>query len=284
MNIILLEDDRASEFTKKLYKSYPETSIVKVHQRDSVEKLSFLDNKPLLTANWLVLVDRRVDIGVIGFLAKKSLCINIIYANDLDSSLKLSVCKKVSDDSSIVDMLNISQEGAIDFITSELDISEELAIKLYNKCNKFFPYIVGALHSLSVLNRRIVSKDLDLYVESHSHITPNSLFYHLVGVKCVNTPTVVKYLYDYKNAFTYIRKKLLTLYNASEKIYKDIEKGDLHSNNIDDYCRSTKLKVSPYFVKIIVTKVYKILTYDELILGKCLVNNLDSILSLLSLF
>lgn len=284
MNVILLEDERASEFTKKLYSSYPETSIVKVSTKDTIEKLYFLNNKPLLTTNWLVLVDKRVGLPIIEFLATNKFCVNIIYATDLDSSLKLAFCKKLNDDSSIVDMLNISKDSAISFITSEISIDEVLAEKLYNKCNKFFPYIVGALHSLSMLDRKIVSKDLDVYVESHSSLTPNSLFYHLVGVKTLNYKSTIKYLYDYKNAFPYIKKKLLTLYNASEKLYKDIENGELHTNNLDDYCKSNKLKVSPYFVKIIVTKVYKTLTYDELILSKCLVNNLDSTLSLLSLF
>lgn len=283
MNIILLEDARAPIFSEDLRAKTPRSSIIRMEPKNTRTCISLMKGKPTLTSTWLVFVDMKVSDIVLESISGLPNCINIVFTKSVDAERKLSICRK-GGDSKLLDMINVDKESCVSYITSRLNTSEKLSKSIADKCNYFLPYIEEAILVLEMIDKEVTKSDVDLYIQKRSNLTVNSLFYHLVGFKTLSSQIVSDFLYQYKFAFPYIKKKLLLLFSESEKIYKSIENGNLGLDNIKDYLKNNKVKISEYMISVLISKIHPIIGLGELVLIKISIDKIDDMVNLLSLF
>ena len=285
MIFVVLEDSRCSIFTESIVKKFPTSSIVKINKSSKIVNLKFLESKPLLTNKWLVFIDNNVDDLTLKFVGSKEHCICIYYTTSVGCKRDYSKCRSINTESEFIDNLNIGKDKSIDFIQNQINISKEDAEYLYNRCNKFLPYISESVNTLKVLGEYITRTHIQNYTSKHLNVTPNTLFYNLIDLKFTDRKIITEYLYTYRYAFDYLYKSLNSLFNSSLKLYKDIENGELSVDNVDNYYnKHSTLSVSLYFVKTILIDVYPNLTYGDLCIKRITMKKVNSILDLLSLF
>lgn len=283
MNIILLEDPRAPIFSEDIRSKIPRSSFIRMEPKNTRTCISLMKGKPTLTSTWLVFVDKKVSDIVLESISGLPNCVNIIFTKSVDAERKLSICKK-GGDSKILDMINVDKESCVSYINSRIGTTEKLSKLIAGKCNYFLPYIEEALLVLEMLDTDVTKSDIDLYIQKRSNLTVNSLFYHLVGFKVLSSEMVSDFLYQYKFAFPYIKKKLLLLFSESEKIYKCIEDGSLGLDNIKGYLKNNKVKISEYMISVLISKIHPIIGLGELVLIKISIDKIDDMTNLLSLF
>lgn len=282
MNIILLEDSRAPLFTERLVQSFPNSSVVGITKRNNSSILKELSSRPLLSDKWLLLIESNTNEELIKSLFSMDSCICVLKCKDSEKDYFLALSRSRGD-TRFVDCKNITEEEAVKRITSKLDTTEQIARMIYTKCNKFMPYIEETIVSLSCLGRAVKMSDLDNYMEKYNSITIYSLYYHILGIDKISNKELVTYLYRYKYAIDYIKKTLLDLFDSTESLYKSIDEGLLGSDNIHEYVKNTKLKVTPYFVTKTVNKIYKSMTYADLVITKIRITKVESIVELLDI-
>ena len=285
MIFVVLEDPRCPIFTEGIMTKFPQSSVVRVNKKSKITDLKKLTSKPLLTSKWLVFIDSKTESATLKFVGSQDSCICVYYTTSIRSKSDFNMCKSICNETEFIDNLNIGKENSISFIKSNINISDSDAEFLYNRCNKFLPYISESVNLLKGLQVFITRSHIQNYTPKHLNITPNTLFYNLVGIKCSDTKMISEYLYAYRYAFDYIYKSINALFSACSILYKDIESGELSNDNIEEYhANHANLNVSIYFIRTTLNEIYPSLSYGDLCIKRITIKKVKSILDLLSLF
>lgn len=281
MNFVVLEDPRAPLFTQELVEQFPKSSTVGINPRNTKGLIPTLNGSPTLTDNWLVLVDKRVGDTVIAELAGMKTCINVFYAKANNVNYIAALCREHGD-CQIVDMLNMDEPSTINYVKTKLNVNESVARELVKRCKCYLPYIEESMLTLKSLQEPITINHVKEYIQKRSETTVFTVFYHLVGLKRKRLSELGLFLYQYRYAYPYIKKRLQKIFTETIKLYKDIELGKLGGDNIKDYLSENKMEVSEYFVRRIVLELHETMTVDELYLHKIIIDKTDNMPTLLS--
>lgn len=280
MIFVVLEDSRAPLFTMELLKDVPSSSVVRVNRDTTNEELKKLNGSPLFTKKWFAIVEKSCSSSTIKSVLSTKAVI-ILYATKTNLESKLILCKQFSD-VKVVDLISPSKEYCTSYVEESLGVSHSLAEKICSKSNYFLPSIEENIMILKSLDT-VDNKAVNLYVSTRSNTTTFTIFYFLVGLRDVNKKAMVKFLYDFRYAFSYIKTSLLSLFETSKAAYRAIESGELTVDNLSEFLKSNnKLKATKYFLERVVIDLHPHMSYDTLVLKEIQISKCSSMIELLS--
>ena len=281
INIVLMEDKRAPYFSSELREKFPKSCTIRLTFKSDKSVLKLLEHPPTLRSQWLVIVERGCPDNLISLVAKCKNSINLVMSDQLSSKRHFSLLRGLGE-TRLVDMITADEQTCVDMVKKRLDISDNVAKELVKLCSCYLPHLEENIVTLECLGGPITKTDLTNYIQRKNNLTVYSLFYHLVGVKAAPEKQLVNYLHDYRHAVSYIRKKLLGLFDIAVLAYSFIESGELGVDNVDEFIKNNKLKVSAYFVKKIVDELHKCVDYSSLLLLRYKVDKTNNMVTLLS--
>lgn len=278
MIYLVQEDARCPIFTRELVgKTFPYSSVIRVDKRMDVK----ISGKPSLTKTWLLLLNNNLNAEQLEKYLATPNCSFVVYVDDKNLNYKASICKKF-DTIKILNVTNFCKEDCIDYIMKRLSISETLAKEVFVKTGSFLPRIEEAIVTLSCLNN-VGSKEIDSYLPRSSSVSVNTVFYYIIGLRKTSESKIVDFLWQFRYSFSYLKKNLIRLCNACIRIYGSLEEGELGLDNVDEYLKKSKLDVSPYFIRLIISEVYRTLTFSEIYVLRLKLNKSKTMLDLLNL-
>lgn len=280
MVFIVLEDERAPIFTREILKEYPSSCVVKINTKSFKTDFNLLQSKPTLTDKWLVLVNSKISKVYVEQLAKLKTINMLVYCSQNNYKEKLSICRN-SCETKFLNVISMTLPSCVNYIKSQLEIAEDVAVKLAKKCNLYTPFVEESIILLKTLDHKITSYDVDNYVQKRSNVTVYTLFYYLLE-RNGNVDGILKFIYEYRHALDYLKKRLLKLFSYAETIYMSMETGELGNDNVDEFIENNDIDASSYFVRRVI-HIHQSIGYDLLLLNKITIENLDSIPSLLSI-
>lgn len=285
MNFIILEDDRAPVFTLELLSKHPSLSIVTVDKKSDSNLIDSLKSKPLLSKKWIVLVKGSVSESYKRAIALSDLCIGIFYSSK--SALpKDKVLISKFGEYKVINMLNPGKEWIVEYVMKSLEVDYTLAEAICNKGNKFFPYVYEAVLSLHPFKGEITSYHINTFLQEPLSCNPTYLFESLLNINKCNTTTIVKYFYQFRYAFSYLKTELLNLCKVVTMLYSSIQQGNLGNDNVEEYARTLPrdTKISIYLIRQTVSVYYSKLTLESILAIYEKINMTTNILQLMSLF
>lgn len=285
MNFLVLEDDRAPVFTLELLSKHPSLSVVTVDKNSNSSLLDSLKSKPLLSKKWIVLVKSSVSESHKRAIASSTLCIGIFYSTKTALPKDKALISEFGE-YKLINMLNPSKKWIIEYVMNSLGVDYTLAESICNKGNKFFPYIHESVLMLQPFKGEITSYHINTFLQEHLSCNPTYLFESLLNVNKCNTTTIVKYFYQFRYAFSYLKTELLNLCRSVIMLYSNIQQGNLGNDNIEEYVRSLPrdTKISIYLIRQTVSVYYPRLTLESILVIYKKINMTSNILQLMSLF
>ena len=282
MNIILIEDPSVPIVSSEIKEKFPQPSIRYVNKKTDSADLVCLKNHPLLTIKWLVIIEHGSPIDMIEGLVKLETCVCVVMSSKSNYLSYISLCKKFGE-CRFIDASKLDKASNRKYVIKRIGVGEKCADKLCVYCNEYLPYIEEAIITLQSLDKDIVEADISKYISKRTGITVHSLFYHLIGYKTCNDKLMTLFLYRFRYALPYLKKKLVSLLDTTMKLYSSMQCGELGPDDIDSYMASNeKLGVSKYFVSNAVTNLYSSIDYDVLVLTKIKIEKTENIIQLLS--
>lgn len=278
MIYLVKEDIRCPIFTRELVgKTFPYSSVIRVNKKSDV----VISGKPSLTKTWLLLLDNNLNDKQLEKYLILPNCSFVVYVNDKTLNFKAEICRKY-DKIKILDVVNLSKDDSIDYIMKRLNVDNVVAEEVFKKTGKFLPRIEESIVILSCLNKITIS-DIEKYLPSYSNISINTLFYYIVGFRKTTEKKIIDFLWQFRYAFSYLKRGLIRLCNCCIKIYNSLEEGVLGIDNVDEFLRKSRIDVSPYFVTTIITEVHRTLTYSDIFRLKLKINKASNMLDILAL-
>lgn len=283
MNIVLIEDSKAPIFSRDLKMKFPGSCTMYVEKRSTIDSIKLIESPPTLMDKWLVIVKDGVQEPVMKYIAnlgEKN--INLFMSDTLNYTKIYSIVNSKIE-TKILNAVNVEEATSVKYSMNRLNISKDVAEYLVKICNNYMPHLEEAIIVLEGLGEDVTKSSVDKYIPRRVNLTIYSLFYHLVGIKIIGEKNLALYLYNYKYAIKYIKKKLLNLLNISQIIYRDVESGSLGSDNIEEYYNSKNLKVSKYFISKVVNEMHPTLDYPTLLVLKYRIEKTTNMITLLNL-
>lgn len=266
MNILLIEDKvyNTGSIVEKMMNGYPTTSTIIVNKgsRKIQESLYKLKTPPIFTDNYLVIIQPGVKLeDVEKFMSEKNLV--IVYTPNSKKNEYLVELKQYG--AKVLDNFNLSKSKLIDYVKDNLVINESNANKVCKKCGYYLPYVWEAVSVLKNLEGEVVEEHIKLYVDNKHNIMPRDIYNYIIGYRNLNRTAIIKYLYDFRYAFKYLKKSTIGYGDAVLEIYNLMITGELTGENYLEYSFPKKIDLTDYQKKIIILEIFPTISIDVII-------------------
>lgn len=283
MIIVLLENKvyAIDSLIGRVRREFPDSSILEVNKNNRFDMLKLSNTTPLLTNGWVIICNERMNTQQCLPFCKNPNNLTILHTTPKNKSDVLNFLAENKLEFSLVDNINVSKETLIDYVSSELKLTEKESKTLCNKCNNYLPYVLESVALLQTLGRQVTRNDILKFIDKRTTMSIVSLFNHVIGFKTLDSSLVATYLYDFKYAFGYLKTKLLSYIDDAIYIYTLMDSGLLGPDNYKDYKFDKKLTVSDYMVKNIILNIHRKVSFEILLLTKIKVSKCNSMYAFL---
>lgn len=259
------KDNIINLFRDKLYEQYPRSSRLNLNSKTIDSIKPYLHSRPILTSNWLVEINYRLNVKTIkDILQLNNINLITVYSTE-DMESKRDELATNGFKFTIFDNSKIDKQDLIDYISKELDINNDLAKFIYNRSKGYVKDIAIAVSIISTLPS-IDKKVIREYTYGRSPVGLFAVVDSLLGISEFPMKKIVQVVYDYRYGFEFLLKFISKQLEDYLVIYNYIESGQLNLDNYREFNPddSAYKKISSYVVLRVIklySKVSKTLLY-----------------------
>lgn len=251
MIILMVEkkDNLINIFRDKLYEQYPKSSRLNLNSKTLDNVKPYLHSRPVLTSNWLIEINYRLNIKSIkDILQTNNIHLITVYSVE-DMENKRDELATNGFKFTIFDNSKIDKQDLIDYIGETLSIDYELSKFIYNRSKGYVKDIAIAINILSTLPS-IDKKVIKEYTYGRNSLGLFAVVDSLLGVSEFPIKKVVQVVYDYRYGFEFLLKFISKQLEDYLVIYNYIENGQLSLDNYREFNPddSKFRKISSYVV------------------------------------
>lgn len=269
MNIILLEDNRfpIDSFLQKVYERYPRSSILHVNNRNFSDVLPILNDKPLLTRNWCLIISDKLNGNQYSKLMKGD-NLNIIHLSNKNKFPEMkNLIFELGFKATYVNNLQPDKEKIIDYVKDSLNIEYSEAKYICGRHRYHIPTIVNTISVLSTFDV-VDRKTIKNYTTRFGTISLYSLTDKILGLdNKITKQQMVKLIHSYRYGFSFILSFLVKELEKFLCVYDYMERGLIGLDNYLDFEPDMEDKVfktiSEFQLKKIIN-AYSVLSFDKL--------------------
>lgn len=263
MVFIVLEDksNHVNSYYATILDRFPASVTVHVYDNKfEADKLQAYLQKPLLFKAWLIILESiKFEVGQVKELSAAG---NLVVYRVQSRAEASRLAERLGDIQFVVhDNLRVAMEDIVGHVQKEINCDYAVAKLVYNRCNGYLPAIENSiiiLKQLDSVNADVVRR----YIPYRSRVRSfNVVEYLMVGPRCgYKYSEIVRYVYDYNNAFKWLLNTLISALKLYIKVYMLEADGSLSLRNYRSFLKLTNdsdlKQISEY-------KVMKILEMHE---------------------
>ena len=244
--VIVLENtiDYVASVIPKFFKEYPESCRVHIYKSTPLSVISRLNQPPLLSVGWLVLVeDQLKDEAYKRLDSQKSNLVVIVEKYKSQGNKRFNQLQQLGINVQVIDNLVPPKEEVQDFVMGSLNITSTNAKRLVTRFKGDLPKLIENVDKLSILEK-VTWADIEKYTTKRE-IKP----IYTVGEWLLGLPSkasfeqVIKVIYQYRFGFGYLVKYLRGLLNQYYIVFKFVDSGELSMKNYVQFKQNTDEKI-----------------------------------------
>lgn len=277
MNLLLLESPThcIEPFLSKV-KGYPNSSKININKNNYFECLKILDNPPVLTKKWLVVISPRLSSKQIASIMERDNN-NVV---PLSSKIKWQELgeelKELGIPYKLLDNLNPPKDVILAYIQKELNVDLDMAKYIGGRHRYHLPKVMETVTILSDLET-ITKKDVREYTTRFKNIWISSITENILGIDTkTSKKRLVELIYDFRYGFDYVLSTVKSELELYEYVYSRMIEGVLTLENYLDYeSYNKKYNDLPDFRKLKLIESFDIVSYDKLYYVKTKVESIE---------
>lgn len=277
MNLLLLESPThcIEPFLSKV-KGYPNSSKININKNNYFECLKILDNPPVLTKKWLVVISPRLSSKQIASIMERDNN-NVV---PLSSKIKWQELgeelKELGIPYKLLDNLNPPKDVILDYIQKELNVDLDMAKYIGGRHRYHLPKVMETVTILSDLET-ITKKDVREYTTRFKNIWISSITENILGIDTkTSKKRLVELIYDFRYGFDYVLSTVKSELELYEYVYSRMIEGVLTLENYLDYeSYNKKYNDLPDFRKLKLIESFDVVSYDKLYYVKTKVESIE---------
>ena len=258
MNLLILQNNLCiNDITKTLARQFPASSIKKIFHID------FPSKPPPLTDKWVLFIylDNK---KIVKQLQEARKCINIAHCVFISSDHSGTVQGFLAENNftfKVINNLSISSEDMLNYIKRNLQVSEDVAKKILLKSNRYEPFVMKNVSTLSILDSNdLTIKNIDKYLAESNEISFQYLYWFIM-TKEGDYKKVLSLVYRYRNNTRVLCNFLEKRLKKEIFLFEEILDGNLSRENYVIYAEKNNF---PYYTIQKTLKLFQILTLEEL--------------------
>lgn len=245
MILVVFEDpnNHINSVVERIVNKFPNETIEHIYgSKVNPEKIQMLSQKPLLFKGWLIIFENgKVNIEQLNKLNVKD---NLILIRVTSAKMLADVKNLLGDIEYQVRINNkLNEEIVQNWIANELKCSKSAAERLYKKCDG---YLTKINDSVTVLKNcdNVTVQVVDTYIGKQSSAKSFDVVeYLLLGAACgCSYREIVKYLYDYRYAMSWLLKTIINSLELYIKVFTYEIDGSLSLVNYNEFLQTTEDK------------------------------------------
>lgn len=277
MNLLLLESPThcIEPFLSKV-KGYPNSSKININKNNYFECLKILDNPPVLTKKWLVVISPRLSSKQIASIMERDNN-NVV---PLSSKIKWQELgeelKELGIPYKLLDNLNPPKDVILAYIQKELNVDLDMAKYIGGRHRYHLPKVMETVTILSDLET-ITKKDVREYTTRFKNIWISSITENILGIDTkTSKKRLVELIYDFRYGFDYVLSTVKSELELYEYVYSRMIEGVLTLENYLDYeSYNKKYNDLPDFRKLKLIESFDVVSYDKLYYVKTKVESIE---------
>jgi hypothetical protein len=267
MQCILLAEDYNypfGSFLEAVKEKFPKNAYIYVGGRDVENIVGRVSTPPLMSNSWLIVVsiERNLSSAIFSLNFERDVIVAVVRNRGMLSKT-YEFFKKNDVNPQVVDNLDPPIEIVIDYITNNLNITEDNAKYLYNRVGKSIARLLEAIQVLSLYpknSRKVISS----VIEKRNTLPLSDLFEYLINQSkpsYSNLPYTIeinrKKVYAKLGEFNsrggtkFLFKYFKTCFEVYLKVFEDADRGLVALDNYEEYAKSSAntWEVSSYFIR-----------------------------------
>lgn len=271
MIIILAEEMRypIGSFIDRAKKTFPVTSIINCTRDNYEAVVKRVSKPPSLSRGWLIFANlgaRNLSSALVSDLEREHNSVIFIVRNR-DSLREFSITlEELGFSYETVDNLSPSKELIVNYVLSQLNITEKDATYLVNRHNSYLQKISESVEILRPLPK-VTRADIKKYTQRSADISFDDLFKYIIGQEQISHGSAVSLVKRYRYGIKFLVKFITGRFEFYEKVYDYVLSGQLSLINYIEFVNERKQEfksVSQYNVKTAVEAV-GIVSHEKLI-------------------